>query len=585
MLLAVWLVGAVGPAIPAAARAAPPESVAAGDPWRVAPEVLPSLGCWFWTETEFAPDGFKPFLELVGRHAAFNLLTTSLRVPAREVTDAPVHDQIRRAAVYARQWGMKLVVDLDVRLARVAFQRAYPDELQEMLRFREADLGATGEVTLTVTAEVPSDHYTFAATPYVPVASRLVRVYAARDTGNGLDPASVKEITARCRVVESATNRVRVAIPGDAATPGRRALAAVAFAHLTPDVFAPHVAEYERALWSHALGGGRLNYHPLYPKPTALALDNTAALLRGELMRAEAHLRLLHFIARRPLDCPVAVVFGHACAMNWAGPHYDDVGLGLADALWRRGYPADLIPADEIQGGALRVDRRGRVTYGPQRYVAIVLYHPEYETASTAAFIARAARGPGAVWRLGDWTRDFAARPFDPVLPRSVRVGTNIAACAEQVTAHLRRQGVLPQSPATDSIGWDAQTAAPPRTGTCRLVDGTTVWLAGTEQVAGDPIALAVSAPAPFAAQAVGLLAVRFDKKGRLDALAASRLSRFRGGGVSLELDPPLDVALWHDAAGRIRGVVQDCVGPVPAPLLALCTNWLRLTAKGNDDR
>jgi len=33
-------------------------------------------------------------------------------------------------------------------------------------------------------------------------------------------------------------------------------------------------------------------------------------------VRGDCRIRLLNFIARTPLDCPVAIVFGHPCAMN-----------------------------------------------------------------------------------------------------------------------------------------------------------------------------------------------------------------------------------------------------------------------------
>jgi len=723
-------------------------------PVRPPPDVPPALGCWFWSEAEFKPEGYRPFLDLVGRHAAFNRLTTSLRVARHEVTDPAVHDQIARAAGYARQYEVKLVMDLDVRLAREAFRRVYPDELQEMLRWREVELTATGEVVGAIAGEVLSDHYTFAATPYVPVASRLVRVYAGRVGANGLESDSLADITARCRVVSATTNELRVAIPSDETTRGGRALVAAAFAHLTPDVFAPHliefqrqilrqyadvplggackdewgfppcfdgcpakndfwfspahaaayarrtggrdlvrdsllmwrgergrererqsainhyqqlawernaaletdfyhavkevfgsealvathatwwpnpdtrefkkngldwwaaprdlaqtdevtpfavrtalakkwggglwvnmfysssVADYEQALWSSALTGGRINFHPLYPTANALGLENTADLLRGELMQADARVRLLNFITPAPLDCPVAVLFGHAGAMNWAGPHYNDVGLALTDALARQGFPADLIPTTDLQSGALRLDADGSLTYGPQRYAVGVLYHPEFEPAETASFLDRAARGPTALWRVGDWTHDFEARPITPNWPSAVRRAEDPVACAEQIIAYLRARGVAPQTPATESIGWDVKTAAPPRAGSCRWVDGTAVWLAGQRRVTGDPIEVRQAvAGQPIEARSVGVLAVRFDLSGRLAALAAGGLSRFRGGGLELQLEPPLDLAVWREGNGPWRGVLQNAGPAIPVALTRLTTNWMFLAS------
>lgn len=774
-----------------------------------------SLGCWFWAEAEFGPEGYRPFLDLVGRHAPYRLLTTSLRVPRRELTEAAVHGQIREAAAYAERYGIKLVVDLDVRLARLAFQRAHPDELQEMLRLGHVELPTAGEVTVTIMAEVPGDHYTFAAIPYVPVASRLVRVYAGSRGPAGFDPAMIEDITARCRVVESRTNFIEIAIPAQAEAGGRHAVVAAAFAHLAPDVFAPHleefqreivrqygdvplggackdewgfppcfdgnparndfwfsrgyaaaygertggrdlvrdcllmwraepgrerervaainhyqqlawqrnaalendfyrvvkevfgpdglvathptwwpnpdlrefkknglhwwasrrdlaqtdevtpftvrtalakkwgsavwvnmfyassVNEYEQALWSHALGGGRVNYHPLYPTANALGLENTAGLLRGDLMRGERRVRLLQYIQRAPLDCPVAVLFGHTAAMNWAGPVYNDVGLSLTDALWRQGYPADLIPIEECRSGAcdeprggarvggpqrvagarasngvghdreptvlrlteprsahggganamggeeaieeaaaLRLDPEGWLRYGAQRYSVAVLFHCEFEPETTAAFVAKAAGGSTALWRVGNWTRDFEGRPFEMKWPATVRTAADVAAGAAEIVAFLQGRGIGPQTPATATIGWDGKTAAPPRTGFCRLVDGTAVWVAGTQNVAGDPIEVREPvAGHALEAEATGLLAVRFATAGRLAAFAAGELRRLRGGGVELVLDPPLDLAWWQDETGESRGVIQGGSGAVPPALLALTTNWLQLPA------
>ena len=711
----------------------------------------PVFGCWFWSAAEFEPEGYRPFLDLVKQHTAFDRLTTSLRVAGHEVTDAATHDQIRRAAEYAERCGMKLVMDLDVRLARETFLRAHPDELQEMLRVREVELGTTGEVHLTITADVLNDHYTFGTTPYLPVASRLVRVFSYRQPAGGGVPQSVEDITTRCRLTESTSNRVVVAIPGAADPRGGYAAALVAFTHFTPDVFAPHLlefqrtilrqyadaplagackdewgfppcfdgnpahndfwfsrthavaytratqgrdlardcllmslgeqgrererqaainhyqqlawqrnaaveedfyravkkvfgangivathptwwpnpdlrefkkngldwwavrrdiaqtdeatpfpvrtalakkwnsptwvnmfyssklADYEGAVWSAALGGGRLNFHPLYPSPHGLSLEITAGLLRGDLMRANARIRLLDFITRTPLDCPVAVIFGHAAAMNWAGPHFNDVGLALTDALWRAGQPADIIPSSEIASGALRVGKDGWLQYGSQRYAAAVLYHPEFEPEATAAFVRSVAKGSTAIWRVGEWTQDFGAQPFAPRLPKLLKSGRDVADCAAQVLAHLRERGVVPQTPATDTIGWDVRTAAPPRAGQCRLIDGTVIWLAGVERLAGDVIE--VSQPVnghDITAKATGVLAMRFDRIGKLETLAAGGLSRFQGGGLDIVLDPPLDLAVWRDAAGRWRGVVQDCAGAVPPALLQLTTSWQR---------
>ena len=99
----------------------------------------PGIGCWFLTAPDFEPDGFKHFIDLHEKHSGYELLTTSIRHNV-EVTQPGVHDQIKRAAEYARAHGMHVVMDLDVRLARQAFRQQYPGEMQEIVRLREVDL-------------------------------------------------------------------------------------------------------------------------------------------------------------------------------------------------------------------------------------------------------------------------------------------------------------------------------------------------------------------------------------------------------------------------------------------------------------
>jgi len=735
------------------ARAVTPLAAVEDIPTRLPDTVAPQIGCWFWTDDDLKPDGWRPFLDMAAAHTSWTLLSTSIRIPRAEVTDADLHDRIKAAAEYARARGMGVVMDLDVRLARAAFQKLYPDELQEMLRLREVELRDAGSVALAIASDTPSDHYTFRATPYVPLAGRLVRVYAYVRGPQGIDSATVRDITAECDLREAGPKQVVVSIPCSKKTAGRRACVMAAFAHFTPDVFAPHllafqrevihaykdvllvgvckdewgfppcydgcpakndfwfsrpmaeayakrpgrgdllrdallmwagergrvaerqaainhymelcrernaaieddfykatketfgpkavvathptwwpfpdtrefkkngldwwqvtrdlaqtdevtpfcvrtalakkwasptwynmyyatgVAAYEKGLWTHALGGGRINYHPLYPHPKPL-LECTAELLRGRLMRGESRVRLLNFVSRAPLDCPVAVIFGHPSAMNWAGPAYSDVGMALSDALWCAGYPADLIPSSEIRTKALKVAEDGSVQYGAQRYAAVVLYHPEFEGAETAAFFKAAAAGKTALFRVGNWTADFDGQPYDGIaaLPPQVTACTDAGACAAQIVAKLREGGVAPQAAAVPWNEFGLQSAAPPVKGQCRLVDGTQILIAGEKDPAGDPIQTILEVRGhKVVVEAVGLVAVRLRADGTLDALAAGGLKRLQVGPLTVELETPADVALWHDAQGKTCGVLQDYAGEVPAALAALASEWRRL--------
>ena len=122
--------------------------------------VMPVLGCWFWNDAVFQPEGYKPFIDVVSKHSPYNLLTTSIRAPGVEVTQKSVHARIKAAAQYAKSHGLPMVMDLDVRLARRAFEALYPDELQEMLLLEEVKLSPENSIDIVIKSHDLNDHYT-----------------------------------------------------------------------------------------------------------------------------------------------------------------------------------------------------------------------------------------------------------------------------------------------------------------------------------------------------------------------------------------------------------------------------------------
>jgi len=60
-----------------------------------------------------------------------------------------------------------------------------------------------------------------------------------------------------------------------------------------------------------------------------------------------------------------------------------------------------------------RIDADWNIWFGQQRYAAVVLYHPEFENATTAGFFQQAAKGKTIIYRVGDWTKNFDAKAFD----------------------------------------------------------------------------------------------------------------------------------------------------------------------------
>ena len=341
---------------------------------------------------------------------------------------------------------------------------------------------------------------------------------------------------------------------------------------------------YEEDLWRHALGGGRMNFHPLYP-PTKE--NRTASLLSGSLLAADARVRLLNYISTAPVDCPAAVVFGHPAALNWAHPGFADTGMAVADRLWEEGYYADLIPTSEIATGNLTLAPDGRLQYGPQRYAALILVQPQYERPALAFFFQEAAAaGRTALFRVGEWTMDFEGQAFegDGALP-AVMARTEAAAAADRAIERLKKMGIEPSTRGRPRSTVDFPLSVMPLpSGRCRLLDGTVIIASGEKNVMGDPIRARIAAGGgEVTFDAVGLAAARLDKEGRLEALAAGGLKSFRGGGRAIELPERLDLALWRDQKGKWRGVLHGSTGGVPADLLAITHDWLRTAAPRPD--
>lgn len=701
---------------PAAAAAQADDTPGAG--------VRLSVGCWFWTAAEFAPDGYKRFLDLHAERTAFGLLTTSIRHDV-EVTELAVHDQIAEAVAYARERNIGIALDLDVRLARAAFQAKYPDEMQEIVRLREAPLAAEGEIRVRAESLSLGDHYTFRARPYDSIAGRLLRVYSYTRGESGIDPDSVVDVTSRCRVVEASSEAVDVAITCDAGDAGRTLCMMAAFTLFAPDVFAPHLIEFERDImeqysdvplagvckdewgfpgrfepstddlwystpmaedyaakrpgrdlefdlllmskgmqglegervaainhwmemlrernvaieaefyrnvksvfgdeayvgthptwypypgkfeafkngldwwavrrdiaqtdettpycvrtalskkwgrgawlnmyyapsqeaygediWRHALGGGRMNFHPVWPSD----MDKLSrSLLGNPVLLADARIRLVDIISNAPIDCPVAVVFGHAAYQNWAGEGFGDAGVELADALWERGIYADLIPTSEIVSHALRVTEDGRVSYGDQRYDAVVMYHPEYEREAISAFMQQVAQSSTTqVFRVGDWTTTFDGEPFahSAALPEALPA----ADIVEAIDALVEAKGLTRQTPCESlALHGFPKSMIPKRSGTCRLLDGTVVLASGEYAPEGDALQRTITIEGvEITLDAVGIVAVRIED-GDVVALAGSGLKRFTGAQVDFELDSRADVALWRAEDGQWHGTV-----------------------------
>lgn len=731
------------------------------EPVTQASEILnkthPVIGAWFWGEEQFEPEGYVSFIDQTSKHSCYTLLTTGIRLRGRDITDIDVHDQVKRAAKYAKQKGIGIALDLDPRLAPRKFEALYPDELQESLWLEEISLSDGASAEAVIRSVTLSDHMTGSRTPYIPLRGSLSRVYVYQKTPEGINPETLLEITKECELVVSSKDSVVVRIPANKENRGWHACVMATFTYLVPDVFAPHLKEftrsiiqsysdvplaggmrdewgfppsfpadrmvsgkhfwyskhyaaayakktggrelledcllmsigikgkesqryrainhymelnrqqnallehdfyqsikeffgpdaavvthptwyphpnrfeskknglhwwaakrdwaqtdeatpfgirtalskkwnspvwynqyystdridYEEEIWSYALAGGRMNYHSLYPSKEK-RLERHTKLFRGDLMRAESKIRLLNFISNSPLDCPVAIVFGHAAAINNAGPSFDDVGMELLNSLWSAGIPTDLIPSSEIEDGSLYIAPNGEVKYGIQKYAAVILYNPEFEKIITADFFQQASLGSSKLFRMGNWTMDFEGNTFDGnnALPKQMIVATNVEEVVSAVSRELKKQKIDIQTPATrlsEEFGYISQT--PPTKGYARLIDGTLIQVSGENNPAGDPIRSTKKiGKCSVLFDAVGVAAVRLDKEGQVEALAAGGLKQIKTKDFIIDLEERIDLALWKNDHGEIEGVIQGYDGEIPEPLLKITDKWTFLT-------
>ncbi len=257
--------------------------------------------------------------------------------------------------------------------------------------------------------------------------------------------------------------------------------------------------------------------------------------------------------------------------------------MAVADRLWEEGYYADLIPSSEISEGHLVLAPDGRVQYGPQRYAAVILIQPQYERPAMAEFFrAASAAGKTALFRVGEWTRDFEGNVFagNDALP-AVMAPADAAAVADQAIGRMKAAGIEPQTRcAPRSTGDFPVSMMPLPSGRCRLLDGTVILASGEKNVMGDPIRATIAVNGrDMAFDAVGVAAARLDKEGHLEALAGGGLKSFRGGGLTIELPERLDLALWRGRKGGWRGVLHGWTGPIPAGLMMITHDWLRTAA------
>jgi len=333
------------------------------------------------------------------------------------------------------------------------------------------------------------------------------------------------------------------------------------------------IESYSQNLWSAVLGGGRLNFHPLYPSKLN-HIDASIALLKGNLLRAEARIELLNYISKSPIDCPVAVIFGHPSALNWCNENgFANVGLDITNRLWQEGFYADLIPSSEIMNGALKIGSNGKVEYGAQQYEAVIYYNPESDHASVASFFRKVAhQNKTALFRVGNQTIDFEgnavnSNDFLPVAMNSERSVQAVLAC-------LKIKGIQPQTSCVMRGIEDFPPSMMPKdSGHLRLIDGTVILASGEKEVLGDPIKTSFKIEdRTINVDAIGIAAVRLDKSGKPEAIACGGLKSIDIGTFNINLPERMDIAIFKEN-NKWRGIVYGHKGRIPQALSRITKN------------
>lgn len=368
----------------------------------------------------------------------------------------------------------------------------------------------------------------------------------------------------------------------------RNSLAKATDSHWINMFYARQVPAYVFEHWTAAASGGRAHIHNIYPRDENSPqhpLDNRLMPIvdTGGVARIRSKIRTLSLISDAPLDSPVAVVFGRFGAMNPLRPEWNKAGVDLCDRFSTAGYPADLIPADEISSTTPTGEKRwklsddGRLQYGPQRYSALVFWGENGADAADFAAL-KALAGTNCRTKIFEINADATAAEKD--------------ALAAEALAALEVANVEKQTPwALDETAFsvpEERSSRPRLVSTSRYIDGTTVWIAARENALGDPISLDGatvrladgSDSTPISAVANGVFAARFGADGTLDAVAAAELKSLKIGDLNVEIPEaeiggdPVDVAIWRRPDGRLRGVFQRRENALPPSLEGLVDDW-----------
>ena len=214
---------------------------------RIPCEVHPEIAFFAIRAEHFESDeGWRGLIDLLARHGMYNLVTVTMRLKGHAITEPETRALFGRLVAYARARGLEVALDLDPRLARGAFRRRYPNELQRVVYLQRCVL-REGEAAFAIQPEQWSDHMTGLGTPYRVEAGRFVRAVAWRLDRNGaVAPASRQDVSGRVEVKTAGVEGVSGLVSG--VRDAEEVAVLAEFSLFTPDVFSPHLVAYQREL-------------------------------------------------------------------------------------------------------------------------------------------------------------------------------------------------------------------------------------------------------------------------------------------------------------------------------------------------
>ena len=329
--------------------------------------------------------------------------------------------------------------------------------------------------------------------------------------------------------------------------------------------------------WTAALSSGRVHLHGIYPSRPDSPKERHLSVINAGAGRIRTAVRLLNYISGSPIESTVAVVFGHFGAMYPARPEYKKVGVDLCDRFAEQGWPADLIPSDEINTCGLDGHKRwtrnadGYLQYGSQAYRYVIFYGDGVSDHADFIALEKLAGQKSRTEMIRIAATASKEETFSQI---------------EKILSRLQTANVPGHTPwERDRYQFndtkDEISVRPKLRGFARLIDNTFIWVAAEKKATGDLIDIKKErvfsndgkTQYEISMKCTGLGACRMNARGEVEALAAAGLLFFQTGDFSIQLKEPTDLVLLRDTNG-LHGILQSKSNILPEELKKITPDW-----------